>query len=292
MPPDCGSSMSTAGTEPLTPDRFRVVGRRREAEDVVTLAVTPDRPEEARWREVARCRPGQFNMLTAFGLGEAAISASRVPRSLGHEPIIEHTVRAVGAVTDALSRLEPGEALGLRGPFGTCWPIEDVGDRDVVVLAGGIGLAPLLGAIEELAVLGGRLHVLVGARMPEQLLFGEELKRARAAGVQVELTVDAAAPSWAGHVGVVTTLLDDVACDLTKAVTLVCGPEVMMRFAVRGLLDRGVAPDDVWLSLERAMQCGIGLCGHCQLGPLLLCRDGPVVRLSGPAGTLLFERER
>lgn len=292
MPPDCGSSMSTAACEPLTPDRFRVVGRRREAEDVVTLAVTPARPDDARWRDAPRCRPGQFNMLTAFGLGEAAISASRVPRHPGPEPVVEHTVRAVGAVTEALSRLRPGDTLGVRGPFGTSWPIEHVGDRHVVVLAGGIGLAPLLGAIEELTALGGRLHVLVGARMPEQLLFRRELDRAEADGVQVALTVDAAAPSWEGHVGVVTTLLDAVGCDLSTAVAMVCGPEVMLRFAVRGLLDRGARPADIWLSLERAMQCGIGLCGHCQLGPLLLCRDGPVVPLSGPAGTLLFERER
>lgn len=283
--------MSTAACEPLTPDRFRVVGRRRESDDVVTLAVTPVRPQAQRWDDMAGCRPGQFNMLTAFGVGESAISASRIPRP-GSEPVVEHTVRDVGPVTAALCRMEPGDVLGVRGPFGTSWPLDGLDDRDVLVVAGGIGLAPLLGAVEDLTRLGPRLHVLVGARMPDQLLFGDTLDTVRAAGAQVAETVDAAEPPWTGHVGVVTTLLDDVDCDWTRALAMVCGPEVMMRFAVRGLLDRGMRPADIWVSLERAMQCGVGLCGHCQLGPLLLCRDGPVVALSGPAGSLLFERER
>ncbi len=236
-------------------------------------------------------------MLTAFGVGEAPISVSSSPRDGGP---LQQTIRDVGPVTHALCRSEPGDVVGVRGPFGTSWGVED-GDRpdgsgDVVVVAGGIGLAPLRGIVQELVGGGStgtrRVVVLVGAREPEQVIFGDDLDAWRTAGVQVEVTVDVAGADWDGQVGVVTTLLADAEFDPTGAVALVCGPEVMLRFVARALVDRGVHPDRVRVSLERNMQCGIAWCGHCQLGPILVCRDGPVVSYAGVVDHLLAERER
>lgn len=285
---------------PLVPDVYRVAGRRREADDVVTLSLEPTRGGPPAFRA------GQFNMLTAFGVGEVPISMSSQP---GAEGPLEHTVRDVGAVTHALCAAEVGSVVGVRGPFGTDWGIErlsPLGATDVVVVAGGIGLAPLRGAIRQLAgaaparpagggtpaVPSGRLVVLVGARSPDQLLFADDLARWRALGVDVGVTVDQADASWSGHVGVVTTLVTSERFDPARTIALICGPEVMMRFTARALLDRGVDPTRIVVSMERNMQCGIGICGHCQLGPLLLCRDGPVAPYAGTVSKLMTQRER
>jgi NAD(P)H-flavin reductase len=258
---------------PLTPLRFRVVGRRRETEDTVTLSLLPlDRP-------VGLTRPGQFNMLTAFGVGEIAISISNDPAA--DEPL-EHTIRAVGAVSSALCQTPPEGVIGVRGPFGTDWGIAEMGDTDTIVVAGGIGLAPLRGAIRALLERrrpSGKAHLLsvvVGARNPSQLLFEEEMLAWQRAGAHLQVTVDTARPGWSGPVGVVTDQLARVPADFSAAVALVCGPEVMIRYTVRTLVDLGMPRDHIRISLERNMQCGVGLCGHCQLGPWLICRDGPV----------------
>jgi anaerobic sulfite reductase subunit B len=287
-------SITDAGPGPLTPTRYRVVDRRRETSDVVTLALEPhDDP-------IPPSRPGQFNMLTAFGVGEVAISVSgTAPTGTGGNPDrIEHSVRAVGAVTHALCSSPVGALVGVRGPFGTGWDIERFEGRDVVVVAGGIGLAPLRGATDGLVKglhgLGGprRVFLLTGARTPDQVMYNDDLRRWRESGAQVEVTVDSAGPGWSGHVGVVTELLPDAPFEPARAAALVCGPEVMMRFTLRALIDRGVDPRSIDLSLERNMQCGVGLCGHCQLGPLMLCKDGPVVPYAGRVAELLMERER
>jgi len=252
-------------------------------------------------------RAGQFNMLTAFGVGEVAISVSSAPGAPGP---LEHTIRDVGAVTHALCGAASGTIVGVRGPFGTDWGAEELAGEDVVVVAGGIGLAPLRGAVRhmvETALAGrggqgqgdraaeprrGRLIVLVGARRPDQIVFGDDLERWRDAGAEVQVTVDLAGPRWAGPVGVVTTLLTSQRLDPERTTALICGPEIMMRFTARALLDKGIRPDRIRISLERNMQCGVALCGHCQLGPLLLCRDGPVVTYAGVVPQLLSERER
>lgn len=272
---------------PLTPSLYRVTGRRQEASDVVTLVLAPMAGPPPAFR------PGQFNMLTAFGRGESAISVS------GSGPgTIEHTIRAVGAVTRALCAMPVGGIVGLRGPFGTDWGAGALAGADVVAVAGGIGLAPLRGALDLLVgALGrpggpGRVVLLVGGRTPDQIIFNDDLRRWADAGVVVETSVDVASPGWKGHVGVVTTLLPEAPFDPARAVALVCGPEVMMRFAARGLLERGVDPASIRISLERGMQCGIGLCGHCQLGPLLVCRDGPVVPYGDAMAALLAVKER
>jgi NAD(P)H-flavin reductase len=276
---------AASGHGPLTPELCRVVDRREEAPDVVTLCLEPETAGPTDFS------PGQFNMLTALGVGEVAISIAGAPGA------IEHSVRDVGAVTHALCSAPLGAAIGVRGPFGTGWGVDDIdGDDDVVVVAGGIGLAPLRSAVSRLVARRragrGRVFVLVGGRSPDQILFGTDLEAWRRAGAYVAVTVDLGSPGWDGHVGVVTTLLADAPFDPARAVSLLCGPEIMMRFTARALVDQGVDPERILVSLERNMQCGLGLCGHCQLGPLLVCRDGPVVRYGGSADRLLLERSR
>jgi len=249
------------------PRPFEVLARRRETGDTVSLELASDGGDYP---------PGTFNMLYAFPAGEVPISVSSTAGGT-----LTHTVRDVGQATAALTRLRPGELVGVRGPFGRGWPLDVLRGRDVVVVAGGLGLAPLRPAVHALLSVRprfGRVAVLVGARTPEDLLFRRELEGWRARlDLAVEVTVDAATTEWRGDVGVVTTLFRRLNVDAGDAAALVCGPEVMMRFAVAGLLDRGLDPARIWLSLERNMQCGAGLCGHCQLGPFLICRDGPVL---------------
>jgi anaerobic sulfite reductase subunit B len=271
----------------LTPALYRVVARRRETADVVSL-----------WLESLdgtrlSFRSGQFNMLSAFGVGEVAVSISSSPSDPGP---FRHTVRDVGAVTHALCSCGAGDVIGVRGPFGTDWGVTgNATPLDTVVIAGGIGLAPLRGAVEELVAAqregAGRVFVLVGAREPDQLVFLEDLAEWEKASVVVLITVDRPAPGWNGRVGLVTTLLAHAGFDAGHCRVLVCGPEIMMRFSARALNELGVASTSIWVSLERNMQCGLGWCGHCQLGSLLLCRDGPVVGFV-QANALMNERER
>jgi NAD(P)H-flavin reductase len=273
---------------PLVPEPYRVAASRSETEDTVTLSLEP------LGDPLLAPRPGQFNMLTVFGVGEVAISVSGGPEADG---TMQHTVHAVGPVSRALCNSPLGSVVGVRGPFGTDWGVDGLTDRDVMVVAGGIGLAPLRMAVIQLAAErasggGRRFDLLVGARTPDQLVFADEIRRWREQGTRVEVTVDAAGPGWDGPVGVVTTLLDKVPIDPTSTVALVCGPEVMIRFTARGLVDLGLPPENIRVSLERNMQCGVGLCGHCQLGPLLICRDGPVFDYAGVVADLLSQRER
>lgn len=255
----------------MTPRAFTVTGRRQETPDTWTLDLVADGGVTAAFA------PGQFNMLYAFGHGESAISISGDPAGDGP---LTHTVRAVGLTTEAICRAQPGDVLGVRGPFGNAWPVEQGQGGDVVVVAGGLGLAPLRPAI--CAVLAdreryGRVAVLYGGRSPDLLLYRSELDSWQARDdVDLAVTVDAAGRSWRGRVGVVPALVALTAFDPARTLALVCGPEVMMRFAVAALLDRGVPADRIHMSMERNMQCGIGHCGHCQLGPSLVCRDGPV----------------
>lgn len=272
---------------PLTPQLYRVVARRRETSDVVTLWLEPHQGERLSFRS------GQFNMLCAFGVGEVAISIAGAPGDAGP---LRHTVRDVGAVSHALCQSEVGDAIGVRGPFGTDWGVTgNPSSLDTVIVAGGIGLAPLRGAIQELvatqAAGWGRVFVLIGAREPSQLVFSDDVAAWARAGATVLVTVDRPASGWNGRVGLVTTLLADASFDVGHCRVLMCGPEVMMRFTARSLEDLGVDRRSIWVSLERNMQCGLGWCGHCQLGPLMLCRDGPVVSYFD-AGALMNERER
>lgn len=264
-----------------TPRRYRVVARRAETADTMTLTLTPlDHPIE-------RHRPGQFTMLTAFGIGEVPISISGHPNG---DHALTQTIRAVGPVTDALCAAPVGDVVGVRGPYGTSWGVADAVNHDLLFVAGGLGLPPLRPAILEALANPrrfGRITVLAGARTPRDLVFADEVVRwGERAGVESALTVDHADAGWRGNVGLVTVLLDRVALDPVRTAAFVCGPEIMIRAVGRHLVDRGVSTAAIRVSLERNMRCGAGLCGHCQLGPLLLCRDGPVVELSEVASWL------
>ena len=256
----------------MTPVPYRVRSRSQETSDTWTLQLDP-------LGEVVTPRPGQFDMLYAFGVGEVPISTSAV--HLGDGSLI-HTVRAVGHITRALCELEPGAVVGVRGPYGNEWPLEEAAGGDLVVVAGGIGLAPLRPAIRHALVHRadyGAVAVLLGARKPSDLLFRSEIEEWRARfDTEVDVIVDAAATGWHGRVGLVTQLIPGAVFDPENATALVCGPEVMTTFVVRALVDRGLAFERIWISMERNMRCGIGHCGHCQLGPKLICRDGPVFR--------------
>ena len=258
---------------PVEPASYRVAENRRETHDSWTLRLEPAVPAVT-----TPFAPGQFAMLYAFGAGEVPISVSAIPDG-GREVV--HTVRAVGAVTRALCATRPGDVVGLRGPFGRGWPLAEAERRDVAVVAGGLGLAPLRPVVHDLLAgreRYGRVSVLCGGRSPAELLYRDEVERWREGGLDVELIVDVPDDDWRGQVGVVTRLIRRASFDPGRTVAMACGPEVMMRFAAAALRERGVASEDIWLSLERSMKCGTGHCGHCQLGPLFVCWDGPVVR--------------
>jgi NAD(P)H-flavin reductase len=260
--------------DPMLPHPHRVRRLIRESHDTFTLelARVGDDPSP-------RFAPGQFNMLYAFGAGEVPISISGDPAT---PELLVHTIRAVGGVTRAMQRLARGDVVGVRGPFGTAWPVEQAHGHDVVVVAGGIGLAPLRPAIRHILLHRGqygRVVLLYGARTPRDILYARELREWRSRfDFDVEVTVDRATPEWQGSVGVVTRLIGRAPFDASAAMAFLCGPELMMRFAVEALQRRGLRDDSLFASLERNMKCGIGLCGHCQFGPYFVCREGPVFR--------------
>jgi anaerobic sulfite reductase subunit B len=266
-----------AQNPPMRPSRYVVAARRAETYDTVTLMLRPaEDPIEAP-------RPGQFTMLYAYGVGEVPVSVSgfRPGGSRGtRDQVLVQTIRGVGAVTRALCAAAPGDMIGMRGPFGTDWQPHRADGRDMLVVAGGIGLAPLrpvlLTALAERARYD-RVVLLVGARSPDDLIFTRELDTWRRRGADVRVTVDHGQAGWTGQVGLVTRLIDGAIEDPAGTVAFVCGPEIMMRLCAEALVNRGVPAADIQVSLERNMRCGAALCGHCQLGPLLLCRDGPVV---------------
>jgi NAD(P)H-flavin reductase len=224
---------------------------------------------------------GQFNMLYVFGVGEVPVSISGDPARAG---TLIHTIRSVGSVTKAMQKLKRGDVLGVRGPYGTPWPVQAAEGSDVVIIAGGIGLAPLRPTIYH--VLShrekyGRVVLLYGARTPQDLLYVDELEKWRGKfdlGIDVLVTVDTAAGSWRGSVGFVTALIPKAQFDPGQAAVMMVGPEVMMRFTTLELQKRGVPLENIFLSMERNMKCGVGLCGHCQFGPTFVCKDGPVYR--------------
>lgn len=258
---------------PMLPVVVRVRDHRSETRDSYTLTLEPP----VGWPAF---QAGQFNMLYAFGVGEAPISVSGDAEESGAG--IRHTIRAVGPVTQALGKLRPGDSVGLRGPFGSAWPLEAARGHDVVFVSGGIGLAPLRPAIYHVLrhrADYGRLVLLHGARTPDDLLFADELQTwRRRPDFQALLTVDAASPVWTGAVGAVTQRFPQAVFDPKHALGMMCGPETMMRFAIHEFEKFGMTHDQLFVSLERNMQCAVGFCGHCQFGPSFVCMDGPVFR--------------
>jgi len=264
--------MSEVAQATLTMTRARVLAVEKETHDTFTLTVASADAEA-----LPPFEPGQFSMLYVFGVGELPISISGDP---GDPERQVYTIRSVGQATHALVSRRPGDMIGVRGPFGVPWPVKAARGKDVLVVAGGIGLAPLRPVIYH--VLRNRddyvrLLVLYGARSPRDLLYRKQLAEwGRAPDTQVLVTVDYGGLSWRGHVGVVTTLFRQVRLHPAETVAFICGPEVMMRYVVRQLEARGLAPEDIYLSMERNMKCGTGFCGHCQLGPYFVCKHGPV----------------
>jgi NAD(P)H-flavin reductase len=264
----------------MVPRLFRLTARRQDTRDTFTMMLEPTDGVPLEFV------PGQFTMISAFGVGEVPISVSSPANVDGP---LEHTVRDVGAVTHALSRTPINDLVGIRGPYGTGWEVGRGEGADVVLVAGGIGLAPLRPAMLEVLhhrARYGRVVLLYGTRSPEDLLFTDELKRWENLGVEVLVTVDYGTTEWNGRVGLVTTLIARAGFDPRSTLALICGPEVMMRFAAAGLIERGVHPDRVRISLERNMRCGVGLCGHCQYRELFVCVDGPVLPFSDVSGLL------
>lgn len=275
--------MSEMPRDPMLPRLYRVLHARHEMPDTFTLELEPDDGGP-----IPAFACGQFNMLYVYGVGEIPISISGDPEHLS--PLV-HTTRAVGVVSRAMSELKPDDMLGVRGPFGSHWPIEQADGKDVVVVAGGIGLAPLRSVMYHIMAHRqryGRVILLYGARTPADILYRRELEHWRAHfDLEVSVTVDRAAGAWRGSVGVVTRLIPRAPFDPHNAVAFVCGPEVMMRFTAAELEKRGVAPDHLYVSMERNMKCAVGLCGHCQFGPRFVCKDGPVFQYSSVQDWLL-----
>jgi NAD(P)H-flavin reductase len=271
-----------AGTDPMRPQRYRIVRSWAETHDTFTMILAP-----AEAGAPYRFAPGQFNMLYLPGVGEAAISMSGDPDATGQ---VTHTVRAVGRVTRLLQGLKRGDEVGLRGPFGAPWPVAEARGRDVLLVAGGIGLAPLRPVVHHLLrhrEQFGNVCLLFGARTPADVLFQKDIETWRGRfDLSVEVSVDRGTPDWHGRVGVVTTLIPHTQFDPANTVAFICGPEIMMHFTMVELERRELAPEQVWVSMERNMKCGVGFCGHCQLGPLFVCKDGPVFRYDRVAALL------
>jgi NAD(P)H-flavin reductase len=250
----------------MVPRPFRVERRVRETYDTWTLSLAPVQGAQL------ELGPGQFTMLYAFGVGEVPISVSGPP--------LVQTIRAVGSVTRALCASRPGTVVGVRGPFGTSWPVEQAKGSDLLIVAGGVGLPPVRPALYHALAHRedyGRVILLYGARTPDDIVFRREIERWRSRmDLEVDVTVDAAADGWRGKVGVVTTLIPRAGVDPDSTAAFVVGPEIMMRFTARALVDGGLSAERIWISMERSMKCGVALCGHCQFGPSLICRDGAV----------------
>jgi len=232
-------------------------------------------------RDLYHFLPGQFNMVYLPGIGEAAISMSSDGDTF--PGVIIHTVRHVGNVTKTMQRMKVGDVLGIRGPFGTSWPLETLRGKDIVIACGGIGLPPLRGAIYSIIRNRseyGKVIVLYGARTPNDLMYPTEYEAWRQAGIEVEVTVDRGNETWDGRVGVVPMWFYHFRVDPRKTAVLTCGPEIMMRFVIYEALARRVPTNQIFISLERNMKCGQGACGHCQQGPYFICKDGPVFPFS------------
>jgi NAD(P)H-flavin reductase len=268
--------MRKSTIDPMIPQPYRVNRVRRETSDTFTLELTPQNGAH-----IPPFAAGQFNMLYVFGVGEIPISISGDP---DRRNTLVHTTRAVGTVTNVMQDFKPDDVLAVRGPFGAGWPVKEAPGNDIVIVAGGIGLAPLRSAMYQILSARekfGRVVLLYGARTPNDILFRKDLEQWRAHfDLEVYVTVDRATAAWRGNVGVVTRLIPKAPFDPGNTLAMVCGPEAMMRFTVAELEKRGVAPQKTFLSMERNMKCATGLCGHCQLGPKFVCKDGPVFRYS------------
>ncbi len=268
------TSANNGVTDPMLPRNAVIQGIRHETLDTATYSLAFANPAVAgRYRFL----PGQFNMLYLPGIGEVAISISSDP---GRPELLQHTIREVGNVTAAIARLKKGDMIAVRGPYGSAWPVKEAEGNDVIIVSGGIGLAPLRPAIYHVARYReryGQVTILAGARSPDDLLYPAEYDAWRERDINVIITVDRADETWRGHVGVVPMMFYQLRPDPRRTVVFSCGPEIMMRFVIYEALARRIPRENIYLSLERNMKCAVGFCGHCQYGPFFLCQEGPVL---------------
>ena len=265
------TSSATQSFSPLTPDPFIIRRVIKETYDTFSLEL------ESFNRTDFVFSPGQFNMLYVFGVGEVPISISG---DSNNTKKLIHTTRAVGTVTKAMWNLKKGDCIGIRGPYGTAWPIQTGKSRDILIITGGIGLAPLRPVLYHILhnrADYGKVVILYGARTPEDILYKKEIEKWRSRfDIEIFITVDRATGNWHENIGVVTSMIGRAPFDPLNCTAMVCGPEIMMRFTILELQKRGVSDENIFISMERNMKCGIGLCGHCQLGTSFVCKDGPV----------------
>jgi len=260
--------------DPMLPHTAVIKSIQHDTANIATYRLAFTDPAVA---EDYRFLPGQFNMLYLPGIGEVAISISSDP---AQPQALLHTIREAGNVTQAIARLKKGDLIGVRGPYGSSWPVEKAEGNDLIFVSGGLGLPPLRPAIYHVArhrERYGQVTILAGSRSPADLLFPEEYDSWRQHDIEVIVTVDRADDSWRGHVGVVPMMFYQLRPDPRRTVVFTCGPEIMMRFVIYEALARRIPKECIYLSLERNMKCAVGFCGHCQLGPLFLCKEGPVL---------------
>lgn len=260
----------------MLPHNYTVQKIKKETDDTFTVELRPKIKKSS-----IKFLPGQFNMIYIYGIGEIPISISGDPAK--HDKLL-HTTRAVGIVTKGMAKLKQGAIVGIRGPFGRPWPIEKVSGKDILLVAGGIGLAPLrpvLYYILNNRSNYGKVILLYGARTPEDILFRKELEKLRSRfDIDIFVTVDRSTKNWRGNIGVITTLIPRAPFDSKNTVAMICGPEIMMRYSILELEKRGIPAERIFVSMERNMKCGIGFCGHCQYGTEFICKDGPVFSYS------------
>jgi NAD(P)H-flavin reductase len=262
----------TPPTDEWMPTLYRIKDKSVENERMITLTYEPDGQHS-----IEQMRPGQFNMLYAFGIGEIPISVSSL---LTGSEYLTHTIQDVGAVSHALCSMQVGDTIGVRGPFGTSWPVEDALYKDVIIMAGGVGFAPLRPVIEKITLERenyGEVNFLYGTREPADIIFHKDVISLQSdPSINFLITVDHSYSNWRGNVGVVTNLIHQAEFDPDNTLVFLCGPEIMMRYGAQALMESGIDPSQIIVSMERNMKCGIGHCGHCQYGPQFICKDGPV----------------
>ncbi|KTD61764.1 FAD/NAD(P)-binding protein [Legionella spiritensis] len=266
--------MINANTDPCLPYPIEIIARTQESPTIFSLEA---RFTESKHHEYFSFHPGQFNMLYLYGVGEVAISISSDP---DEKTYLRHTIRAVGRVTKALQTIKKGDQLGLRGPFGQGWPVHQAQGKDVVIVTGGLGCAPTVSVINYILARRqkyGTLTLLQGVKHSEDFIFRKQYALwQQSPDTHVHIAADQAGPRWPWGIGYVTDMIQSITIDSSKTIAMLCGPEMMMYAAVKALVQKGMAEDNIYLSMERNMACGLGHCGHCQYGGLFVCKDGPV----------------
>ncbi|EKD71091.1 MAG: hypothetical protein ACD_46C00274G0001 [uncultured bacterium] len=260
--------------DPYLPLEAEIVDRTQESSTIFTIHI---RFVECECRERFLFLPGQFNMLYLYGVGEVAISIVSDPEE---KKILKHSMRAIGRVTKAIQKLQPGDRIGVRGPFGRGWPLNQARHKDVVVVTGGLGCAPTVSVINY--ILGrrdqyGALKILQGVKHSDDFIYRKQYSKwQESPNTEIHIAADQAGPKWPWGVGYVTDMIQSLTLDPDNTITMMCGPEMMMRTAIHSLVKKGIPEENIYLSMERNMECGIGQCGHCQYGGLFICKDGPI----------------